>query len=354
MFCGDDRLRFEQFKHIFHRLRLQREFCSVRRQQRAQLPDRGRTIPRRFVHAVQKEFDPLLVVSAPAHLAQSVVVLHSIALEIERHIQRRRSQNAALKQHQHYQHSADATVAVQERMYRLKLIVRKRGLQQRIVFAHVDILFKVAHRDVHLIDRRRHIFRRRDRTAGGAYPILTATKLAGRFVLSSHPRHQDLMSLFEQPASERQSLHPLDGVAQRFDIVDHFVHFGIDRDVVAGIQNVLERRLRTLNLRTEQSLFAHICPQKQLDVGDKLGNRVKLPYRMTRTRYRIEHRLVNDKVWTRRQRRRTIGVVGRLTQIDFDILSGSVHCISLILCFIDCFSYILNYTLILIFVNILK
>ena len=77
-------------------------------------------------HAAQEEGEPGFPVPVFAHVLQPVVVGLVVLFEIQAEVQQRLAQHAALTQQKGDQQAAESAVAVEERVNRLELHMRKR------------------------------------------------------------------------------------------------------------------------------------------------------------------------------------------------------------------------------------
>ena len=105
--------------------------------------------------ATEKEPDPRHQVALLAGEEQMVVVLAAMLLEVGREVEQRLWQCLAQYEHERDHQSADAAVAVEERMDDLELVVSDGELDQEREFGLVEEAFEVGERVVHLVGRRR-------------------------------------------------------------------------------------------------------------------------------------------------------------------------------------------------------
>ena len=104
----------------------------------------------------KEEGDPWHEVAALAGDQQVVVVLAAVLLEERGEVQQRPGQRVAQHEHQRDHQSSDATVAVEERMDHLELVVRDRQLHEQWEVGLVEELLQVAERVAHVVGWRRH------------------------------------------------------------------------------------------------------------------------------------------------------------------------------------------------------
>ena len=146
--------------------------------QRQDATRRGACLQAHLEHACQEEFEPLLECTVIPDGLQALIVALSMAFEIVRQVQHRLVQHLLLAEQEGDQQPADAAVAVEERVDRLKLRVREADPeQQREGVLGVEEAFQGAER-VGQFGRRG-----RDeasafvqRASGGADPVLAGTQ----------------------------------------------------------------------------------------------------------------------------------------------------------------------------------
>jgi hypothetical protein len=95
------------------------------------------------------------------------------------------------------------------------------------------------------------------------------------------------MNFSNEPQAKRQFIQTLQTVVHRPHIVDRF--FNIFRDILPGgvnleLQDIFERALRTLDLRTENGLVAHVHCHEQVRVGQNGGAAIESTQRAIRVR----------------------------------------------------------------------
>jgi hypothetical protein len=142
---------------------------------------------------------------------------------------------------------------------RLELVVNEGRLDQRRQAPVMEEALQLAERLEHLVRRRRDIGRVRRGTAGGADPVLDATKLPRRGLPAANGFHEPRVQLANQTQRERQALQTLDAVLQRRDVVGHLLEVRRARlDIRAGLRHeqLFQRRLRPFDAAREDRLPA--------------------------------------------------------------------------------------------------
>src|SRR5580658_936407 len=128
----------------------------------------------------------------------------------------------ALDEEQGDEQPANASIAVEERMYRLELIVRERDSHERRQVGFVQELLPCRKSRFHFIGRWRNIGGRFWRTTRLADPVLGSSKLSTRRVMSANARHQLFMKFLNEAHADGQFLEPRYAMLQRDHVVANF------------------------------------------------------------------------------------------------------------------------------------
>src|SRR5690606_5337486 len=227
----------------------------------------------------QEEAQPSFEVPRVTHGLEARVVLRSLALEVVRQIQHRLAQHTALAKQERDKQSADAAVAVEERMDCFELRMRETDLhEQRYVVPLVQKSLERAERGWNLTRRRRYESGFGERASAGANPVLAASQLAWGQPRAAHVVQQLTVNLADQANGHRQFCQAREPVLHCSDVVDDL------RDILGavvvdemgfGSKQILERALRTLDLTRQYRFLADIHIHEEVGIRQRLDRAVQ-------------------------------------------------------------------------------
>ena len=271
----------------------------------------------RLVHADGEEREPRRPLVVRAHALQQRVVLVAVALEERREVQQRPREALALDEEQRDEQPAQAAVAADERVDALELRVEHRALDEvGQPAALLQELLERGQRLGQLVDRRRHVGRRRHGGAGRAEPVLRGAELARRARAADLAAQQALVQRLDELERERLLAQQLDAEAQRRDAGAHLAQVVARHARARGADlvevEVGEAHLRALDARRAERLLALERGVEQLRVGQLAADAGELSERGVGARQR-QHEVLGVRDPRRERRRHEGGVALRGT-----------------------------------------
>lgn len=147
-------------------------------------------------------------------------------------------------------------------------IVRARGM----LVSFVQELLEVIQCVRHLGNRRRNEGRVCKTSSLGTDPVLRNTEFTRRFSFPSDTTHELGVDFPDQPKTKRELGKTPDAVVQRPDVIDDLL--GIVKPLSFGWSlpsfepnHFIERRVDSLDLRTEQGFLAHVHADEKVRIG---------------------------------------------------------------------------------------
>lgn len=252
--------------------------------------------------AAKEEGDPRYEVALLARDQQVVVVLAAMLFEVGGEVEQRLAERAAQHQHQRDHQTSDPTVAVEERMDRLELVVGDGELHEQREVGLVEELLQIAQRALHLAGGWRH----EDGIVQGAAsdPHRALAQLPRQAVLAPHAVEQTFLHPPEQPDRDGEPVADAgEAVLHREDVVVDLgrVIDGITRGKLPGLeeQKLAHVGLRALDPGAEHRFEAEVRPDEQVWVGDDATDAAEAMDRACRLVEEL-HRLIGQREPARR------------------------------------------------------
>lgn len=161
-------------------------------------------IPGLLRHPPEKELGPLTPGALLAYRQKQIVVVLPVLFEKCTEIKQRQGQEVSVHQQKSDRQPADATIAIQEGMNGLKLVVNESQTDKRgISVLDVQIFFEGIQGFLHFRHWRRHKLRVLDSRAGPPDPVLGAAEFAGSGMFTKHSLQQPGVEFPQQLQAHR-------------------------------------------------------------------------------------------------------------------------------------------------------
>ena len=174
-----------------------------------------------------EEGQPALPLPTLTYMQKQIVVLIAIGLEVCAQVEQSLRKKSPCTQEKCDQQPTYASIPVNERVNRLKLVVdQAQSHQRRNMILGVQVALELAKRIRHLSGRRRDEGRILKGAARRTNPVLTTTEFPWRSAVAAHTFHQIMVQLSDQPQAHWQGPETQDPLLKCPNVVVDFPHIG--------------------------------------------------------------------------------------------------------------------------------